>query len=232
MFIPVNDQNPLKNIRLPYMTWTLILANIAVFVWQMTLDVPDAQVAIAAGGLIPNDLFTGVPTAYATLITYMFLHGDIWHLAGNMVFLYIFGDNVEDATGHILFVPFYMLCGIAAGLTHSLLVAQANVPLIGASGATAGLVGAYLLLHPRVNIWVLALGRIPLKLRAYWVIGAWLLWQIYFIATRANEQVAWWAHVGGFAAGALLIVFMRKGNVKLFDRDLPDDPEDKVFDDT
>jgi membrane associated rhomboid family serine protease len=138
------------------------------------------------------------------------------HLIGNMLFLYIFGDNVEDAMGPISFVIFYLVCGVAAGLAHALMHPDSMAPLIGASGATAGIIGAYLMLYPRVGMWVLVLMRLPLKLPAILVIGAWLATQIFFVYADINDGTAWWAHLGGFAAGVVLVVFFKRSSVPLF----------------
>ena len=112
-----------------------------------------------------------MPEGY-TLLTYMFLHGDIFHLSSNMLFLWVFGDNVEDAMGHIKFLVFYLICGVAGGLAHAFMLPASKLPLIGASGAVAGVIAAYLILHPRVLVWVLAFRFIPLRISAAWVLGS------------------------------------------------------------
>jgi membrane associated rhomboid family serine protease len=151
-----------------------------------------------------------------TLVTYMFLHGDIWHLLGNMAFLWVFGDNVEDAMGSLRFFVFYLLSGIAAAFAHTFANLGSDVPLIGASGATAGIIAAYLMLYPRVRVWVLAFARIPLRLAAWFVIGSWIVLQFVFIAMGTIDGTALWAHVGGFAAGAALIPIFKRRNQPLF----------------
>ena len=145
-----------------------------------------------------------------TLLSYMFLHGDIFHLAGNMLFLWVFGDNVEDALGHLRFLVFYILCGVAAALFHAALQPASAVPLIGASGAVAGVIAAYLILHPHVRVWVVAFRVIPLRIYGPVRTGGLdphaardgLLPQV--------GPVAWWAHIGGLITGAILVVFMRR----------------------
>ena len=114
----------------------------------------------------------------ASLVTYAFLHGSWMHLGGNMLFLWVFGDNVEDALGHGRFLVFYLLCAAAAGYGHALTEPVSIAPLIGASGAVAGVIGAYLVLHPKVRVWVLAFGRLPLRLPAAWVLSAWIAFQL------------------------------------------------------
>ena len=224
VFLPLKDDNPLKVIPFQYATVTLILINTIVFMWQDTLgDVRSVEVAMSAG-LTPTTLLNGVklPAGFefippeATVLTYMFLHGDWWHLIGNMLFLWVFGDNVEDAMGTIRFTIFYLLCGVAAGLAHVYMNLGSEVPLIGASGAIGGVVGAYLMLYPRVRMWSLAFMRIPLKLPAYLVIGAWLATQIFFIVSMIEDGTAWWAHIGGFVAGILLVVIFKRAETPLF----------------
>jgi membrane associated rhomboid family serine protease len=229
VFIPLSDDNPLRSIRFQWVTAGLIAANVLVFIWQVagggTVMTPSFavvpaqlfQVHIFGGSApIPNEL-VHVPEGL-TLITYQFLHGDIIHLASNMIFLWVFGDNVEDAMGHLKYLVFYIVCGIAAGLTHAWMLPASQLPLIGASGAVAGVIAAYLLLHPRVLVWVLAFRIIPLKISAAWVLGFWVLTQFAMVLINQADQVAWWAHIGGMAAGAVLILFMRRPGVPLFDR--------------
>ncbi len=239
MFVPISDDNALKSISFQYVTIALIAINVAVFLFTAAgVDpgfiasfavVPAELLGIAAVGLgnvaTPGDL-VAVPESM-TLVSYMFFHADLFHLAGNMLFLWVFGDNVEDAMGHFRFLVFYILCGVFAALTHSFIVANAaasasvSVPLIGASGAVAGVIAAYLMLHPRVRVWVLAMKVFPLQVSAMLALGAWILIQIIMVLMPQTGPVAWWAHIGGLIAGAVLIVFMRKPGVPLFDRGLP-----------
>ena len=224
VFLPLKDDNPLKVISFQYATVTLILINTIVFMWQDTLGEARAVDVAMSAGLTPTTLMNAVklPVGFEsvppqiTVLTYMFLHGDWWHLLGNMLFLWVFGDNVEDAMGSIRFAIFYLLSGIAAGLTHVYMNLGSEAPLIGASGAIGGVVGAYLMLYPRVRMWSLAFMRIPLKLPAYLVIGAWLATQIFFIVSMIEDGTAWWAHIGGFVAGALLVVIFKRSDVPLF----------------
>lgn len=237
MFIPMQDDNPLKSIQFQFVTVTLIAINVAVYAFE-TMGIDQGVITSFAvrpselflvnviGGVAPvtNDLVP-VPEAY-TLVSYMFFHGDIWHLLGNMVFLWVFGDNVEDAVGHLKFLFFYLACGVIAGLVHAYMVADtemAGIPLIGASGAVAGVIAAYLMLHPRVQVWVLALKVIPLQISAAIVLGLWVITQIAMVLVPQigdPNPVAWWAHIGGLAAGAVLILIMRRPGVPLFDRGL------------
>lgn len=233
MFVPLHDRNPLKSISFQYVTVALILMNVVVFVvFQTEFIYPLGRLA-EAFAVVPIELFSrgllvsghvlipdgAVPVPERlTLVTYMFLHGGWIHLIGNMAFLWVFGDNVEDAMGHIRFIMFYIMCGVAAALAHSWAQPQSDIPLIGASGGVAGIIAAYLMLHPRVKVWVLALWRIPLRIPAIWALGFWVGLQFFSAVTATEENVAWWAHIGGLAAGAVLILFMRRPGVLLFDR--------------
>ena len=165
----------------------------------------------AADGQIP--VVEGV-----TLFTHMFFHADIFHLLGNMLFLWVFGDNVEDAMGHAKFLFFYLACGVFAGLFHAWMLPGSEVPLIGASGAVAGVIAAYLMLHPRVGVWVLAFKFIPLRISAGLLLGIWIVLQVVMIAISDAGPTAWWAHIGGLLAGAALILVLRRPGVRLFDR--------------
>jgi membrane associated rhomboid family serine protease len=224
VMMPLHDSNTLRFIPFQWATFTLIAINVVAFLYQLSLGDDGIQFAADNAGMIPAVLFpegasssgAAVFTPETTLITYMFLHGDWMHLIGNMLFLYVFGDNVEDAMGPISFVIFYLACGIAAGLAHAVMHPDSMAPLIGASGATAGVIGAYLMLYPRVGMWVLVLMRLPLKLPAILVIGSWLAVQIYFVYADINDGTAWWAHLGGFAAGLVLVVFFKRSSVPLF----------------
>ncbi len=225
MFIPFHDKNPLEKISFQRVTVSLIIINVLIFIGlQSGFFLSLGKQALFAFALIPVEL-VGTSTASAipqvwpdelSLLTYMFFHGSWMHLISNMIFLWVFGDNVEDAMGHTRFLIFYLLCGIAAGLAHAWASPASNIPLIGASGAIAGVTAAYLMLYPRVKIWVLILMRIPLRLSAMWVLGAWIAMQIFNVATDTASNVAWWAHIGGFATGLVLVAFFKRSTVPLF----------------
>ena len=228
MFLPLHDQNPLKIVPFQFVTMTIILINIAVFAWQAFLPLGDENSFVLGYGMVPAVLFdhsllppdiVRLP-AEITLLTYMFLHTDVWHLLGNMLFLWVFADNIEDAMGHFRFALFYLLCGIAAGLCHGLFEADSIAPLIGASGAAAGVLGAYLLLHPKVKILVLLFGRLPLVLPAYVLIAGWVGLQL-FALFYSDENISWWAHIGGFLVGAALLPLLRDKSIPLLDRGTP-----------
>ncbi len=236
MFVPIQDDNPLRSISFQYVTIGLIAVNIVVFLFEMSgLD----QRVIASFAVIPLELLgPGLPGSAArgpldalpvpegaTLLTYMFFHGDIMHLAGNMLFLWVFGDNVEDAMGHLKFLAFYIVCGIVGAAVHALAIqllmpAAAKVPLIGASAAVAGVIGAYIMLHPRVRVWVLAFRFIPLRISAALTLGAWIATQFVMVMLPMTGPVAWWAHIGGILAGVVLVLFLRRPGVLLFDKNL------------
>lgn len=232
MFVPLHDTNPLKKIRFQYVTVALIALNVTAYVILQTgWFIPLGDEDLTTFAVVPAQLFanTGGETAFLasgavlvperlTLLTYMFLHGGWIHLIGNMLFLWVFGDNIEDAMGHVRFVMFYFMCGIFAALAHTYMLPHSDLPLIGASGAVAGVIAAYLILHPKVKVWVLALWRIPIRITAGWALGIWILAQVGNLFFASEEAVAWWAHLGGLVSGAVLILFMRRRGVILFDR--------------
>jgi membrane associated rhomboid family serine protease len=217
MFLPLHDGVPLRNMKTPGATRTLIVFCFAAY--ALTFHGPIGPDWVVAGfGLIPAVLFgtealpDGLPfvPAELTLATSLFLHGSLFHLLGNMLFLWVFGDNVEDAMGHGRFLVFFLLCGAIAGLTHAFIDPESTRPLIGASGSVSGVVAAYLLLYPRVRVWGLFLKGIPLRLPAYWGIGFWFVLQFASAFLGGDEAVGWFAHLGGFVAGAILIPMMRR----------------------
>ncbi|MCO5064844.1 MAG: rhomboid family intramembrane serine protease [Rhizobiaceae bacterium] len=225
MFIPLHDANSLRYIKAQYVTIGLIIANVLVFLLVNFQSDEFVQAAVFGLGYIPSVVFdiAELPPNFAivpedlTYLTYSFLHGDIFHLGGNMLFLWVFGDNVEDALGHFRYLLFYFLCAAAGALVHGLAAPDSQTPLIGASGAIAGIVAAYLMLHPRVKVWVLAFGRIPLRIPAWISLAAWVALQFGMFLWGGEEQVSFAAHVGGIIAGALLVLVMRRRGVPLFD---------------
>ena len=224
--IPLHDANPRLYIRAHYVTIALILVNALIFVSQLGIGDGQRFDAVAGYAVVPARLFDGleVPAGIVgvssplTLITYQFLHADWAHLAFNMLFLWVFGDNIEDALGHVRFVVFFLLCGIAGGLTQSIVEPDSITPVIGASGAISGVLGAYLLLYPRARLLVLAFLIIPLRLPALLVIGTFFAQDLLWALTDAPAALgtAVWAHIGGFVAGAVLVVFMRNPRVLLW----------------
>jgi membrane associated rhomboid family serine protease len=219
--IPLLDDNPAR-LR-PVVTILIIVACAAIFLWEESLG-PTFDSAVMLLGLTPN-VFThpyeaqipiGLPV-WLTLVTSMFLHAGWMHLIGNMLYLWIFGNNIEDAMGHGKFTLFYFACGIAAGLTMVLVDPSSRTPVVGASGAISGVLAAYMLLFPRarVRVWLVVY---PVWIRAVWVVGVWFLLQLLnAAATPASEPgTAWWAHVGGFAAGLALTPLLKSRTVPYF----------------
>ncbi|MBI3434964.1 MAG: rhomboid family intramembrane serine protease [Proteobacteria bacterium] len=228
MVIPIYDDDPLDRGARPYVTYAIIAANIAIFLIETGAGTA-AQTAILVNfALFPvavtGDVATGsvTPTALAAL-TYMFLHAGWLHIFFNMLFLWVFGDNIEDALGPLRFAVFYLACGVAAALTYVASDPASSAPLVGASGAVAGIVGAYLMLRPCAKVRVLV-GPVPVSLDAFWVLGFWVLVQIWHVLANDEPGVAWWAHIGGLAAGALLVIVMRPRGVVLFECMRPQDP--------
>ena len=228
MFVPFHDRNPLRYIRHAWVARGIVVANVLIFLFYQRAGAEEATLAsVVSFGLIPSTL-TGVhirpDTAIGlaeplTLVTYSFLHADFWHLAGNMLFLWVLGDNVEDATGHARFVVFYLVCVVGGGLAHVLALPGSDTVLIGASGGVAGVIAAYLILHPRVRIWVLVLFRFPVPLPTFIVLGFWVLWQIWMVVFGAEGDVSWITHLGGLVTGALAILLLKRRGVPLFARD-------------
>lgn len=225
--LPLYDDNPTR--RTPVVTWMLIAACILVFLYQEALMPRAGQAFVFSYGVIPAVLFgdaalpphlAAVPP-WASIFTSMFLHGSWLHLGGNMLFLWIFGNNIEDSMGHGRFVAFYLLAGAAGALAQSLAAPHATVPMIGASGAIAGILGAYLVLHPRANVTVLVVILVFIRfirVPAAIVLGLWFLVELASGAMTPADAggVAFWAHVGGFVAGATLIPVFRDRSVPLF----------------
>jgi membrane associated rhomboid family serine protease len=228
MVIPLYDHNPFKWPVPPYATWGLIAANMIVFAIEAAS--PDEAVAamIGAFGTVPAEIFRYAPhpgglPAEVTLVTSSFLHGGFGHLLGNMLFLFIFGDDIEEALGPLRFLAFYFLTAIASDLAYAVANPHSLTPTIGASGAVAGVLAAYLLLRPCAKV-LIGLGWIPiLRVRAYWILGSWIALQVYHVLNKPGEEIAYMAHVGGFVAGGALFLALKPSWVELFDCiDYPD----------
>jgi Uncharacterized membrane protein (homolog of Drosophila rhomboid) len=223
MFLPLHDANTIRHIRFPFVNYGLIGLTTFCFLLQAVLPQAAFDQATINFGMIPivvRDVYPQpVPWLpdWATLVTYQFLHADWLHLLSNMLFLWVFGDNIEDALGHVKFLAFYLACGVFAALAHLLFNFNDNGPLIGASGAVAGVMGAYILLYPHARVFVLAriVIPIPLPVPAFWMLGFWLATQLFYVLIGSDEPVAWWAHLGGFAAGVVLAALLRRRGVAL-----------------
>lgn len=204
--LPISDENPTK--RFPVVTVLLILANVAVFfAWQMKVGLPKS---VALAGLTPAELKPVSLVGVEHLFTSMFMHGGIAHLLGNLWFLWIFGDNVEDEIGRIKFVILYLLSGIAGAAAHVALFSDAKLPLVGASGAISGVLGAYLVLHPKARVKMFA-GLWLFELPAWFYLLLWIGLQVLAITLAkdvAGLRIAYWAHIGGFVAGMFLSIFV------------------------
>jgi membrane associated rhomboid family serine protease len=217
--IPLRDDNPVRTV--PVLTYALIVGCVLLFLWQVSLGAR-MEAAIYAYGLIPDVLLgdarlppelARVP-AWLTVFTSMFLHGSWMHLIGNMLYVWIFADNVEDRLGHGRFAVFYLLCGVAAALAQALPDPDSQIPMVGASGAISGVLGAYLLMFPRAHVLVL----LPLgpfsqltRLPALLVLGLWFALQLLSeMVAPADAGVAFRAHIGGFVAGLVLLPLFRR----------------------
>ena len=234
---PIRDEHPAS--RLPLATTALVAVCALVFLWQSMVDAAVAARAAFALGMIPAVLLGRAELAtelvlvapWVTLFTSMFLHGGLLHLLGNLLFLWVFGNNVEAAMGHGRFLVFYVACGIIAALAHAWSEPMSEVPLVGASGAVSGILGAYLLLFPRSRVLVVVpLVFLPwtLYLPAAAVLGFWFAAQVV-AGTLAGEDaggIAWVAHVGGFAAGLSLVALFRRRGVPLWSRPAHPPPDD------
>ncbi|MGB3135494.1 MAG: rhomboid family intramembrane serine protease [Nodosilinea sp.] len=220
--VPLKDYNPAQ--RTPYVTYGLIALNIVIFIYELSLPTYGLTSFFHAWAVVPEEFSTSLSTGvsainaeeWLTVITSQFLHGGFLHLAGNMLYLWIFGNNVEDQMGHGRFLLFYLLCGVLANLAQWFFAMGSEIPSLGASGAIAGVMGAYIFRFPQVRILTLVpLGPIPLPLRipALFYLGLWFVQQaMYGVASLGAPAmigmegggIAYWAHAGGFAIGALL----------------------------
>ena len=226
--IPLHDDNPTE--ITPVVTIAFIVACVLVFLYQIFIPAQGGEAFVYQYGAIPAVVFGNaelpvdfrVVPQYASLLTSMFLHGGWMHLLGNMLYLWIFGNNIEDVMGHGKFIVFYGVCGVLAALSHALIDPSSTIPMIGASGAISGVLGAYLLLYPRAQVYVV----IPLGF--FWhrmyvpaalVLGLWFFMQLLNGGISLGHQgggVAFFAHIGGFIAGMMLIGIFKHPHVRLF----------------
>ena len=227
--IPLRDDNPTE--ITPVVTVGFIVLCVLVFLYEISLPERTNEVFVYMYGAIPAVLFghaqlppefVSLPI-YGTLISSMFLHGGWMHLVGNMLYLWIFGNNIEDVMGHGKFIVFYLLCGVLAALSHALIDPTSEIPMVGASGAIAGVLGAYLLLYPHARVLVLVpygfMGTFYIP--AVVVLGLWFLMQLLSGGMSVGHEgggVAFFAHIGGFIAGMALIGLFKNPNVKFLKR--------------
>ncbi|GHA52618.1 rhomboid family intramembrane serine protease [Amylibacter ulvae] len=220
---PIRDHNPSRHPA--YVTWGLMAVNIIVF--MMYVPLLGDEIALSTffdnWAMVPAEITSG--SDYHTALTSMFLHGGFMHIAGNMLFLWIFGDNVEDAMGHIPFLAFYLAAGFAADAIHVLSDPNSPIPTVGASGAIAGVMGAYLLLYPNAKVDILIILVVIFRiftLPAFIVLGVWMAMQLFggVASSAAGGGVAYWAHVGGFIAGVILTLplWAKRGGVQFWKR--------------
>ncbi len=220
MFIPIKDLNPRRTY--PVVNTLLILTNVIVFLYQITLGPHQGEAFVMANATIPSHVRAALnghynlELAFLPILTSMFLHSGFMHIAGNMLFLWIFGDNVEDYFGHFPYLLFYLFCGIGSGVTHIIFNLHSALPALGASGAISGVMGAYIVLFPRARVLTLVfIFFVPIP--AFIILGYWFLLQflagVSSVGVAATGGVAWWAHIGGFLLG-MLITAMSLGDRK------------------
>ena len=229
MVIPLHDDNPTTT--RPYVTAGILIACVLAYLLRrLLLSEGEASDATQALGLVPA-VFTGremlppgiaVLPAWATAFTYMFMHGGFWHLAGNMLFLWIFGNNIEEAMGHTRFFIFYVACGIVAVFSQALPNPGSVIPIVGASGAISGVLGAYMLLFPRARVLLgLPLGFVNVefgRFPAIWVLATWFGMQIVMGFAASQGGIAFGAHIAGFIAGCALVTIFKRRHVPLWRR--------------
>ena len=222
MLIPIYDDNPTKTF--PWVTISLIVANALIFFYMLSLDFRSEELGrfVMTFGVVPQDIEATLGTgglvggATLTLFTSMFLHAGWLHISGNMLYLWVFGNNIEDHLGHLGFLLFYLAAGVAGSLAHIYFNSGSPIPSIGASGAIAGVLGAYLILYPRARVVTAVVIIIIIRLvslPAIVVLGLWIVFQLFSgIASVGAEGggVAWWAHIGGFAVGLIVALVLRK----------------------
>jgi rhomboid family protein len=228
MVMPLWDDSPLKLPRLPIATWALIAANVVIYFAMVAT--PDRVQSVVSNFAVTPANITGTPVyvttlpPYLTLITYQFLHANFLHLFGNMIFLWVFGDDIEEAMGSLRFIGFYLVCGAVAALIFVASTPHSLTPLLGASGSIAGVLAGYLMFRPCQKVlvflpwfilWLVL--RPVVRLDAFWVLGGWVLLQLWSVSVQSQDGVAYMAHVGGVLAGASLFPLLRYRTVRLFE---------------
>jgi len=224
VFIPLYDGVALRFMKRPNATYAILGLNVLMYLLvssgllgnENRIDVALGMIPAVVFGSAKIDPSIALVPGMLTFFTGIFLHGSFLHLLGNMLFLWVFGDNVEDAMGSLRFTAFYLACGIAGALLFALVRQESQSPLIGASGAISGVVVAYLMLYPRVHVFGLAFSWLPISIAAFYVILAWIALQIVSALFSSDPEVGWWAHVGGIATGAVLTPLLKRAEVPLF----------------
>ncbi len=218
MLLPVGDDNSARR-TVPYVTYLLVLVNVVVFI----VELAQGEAFIVKWSFVPQRFLDNPGGDFPTLFTSMFMHGGWFHIVSNMLYLWIFADNVEDNFGHLKFLAFYLVCGLAATFAQMAVSPHSEIPSLGASGAIAGALGAYVLLFPRGRVKVL-LGFFIIPLPAFVVLGLWIVLQLFsgigsIMSQADGGGVAYMAHIGGFAAGLILAFFLRRRRERApFDR--------------
>ena len=220
MVVPIYDDNPFGPPVKPVVTWSLIAVNLLIYFYEMGASQLALDRIIDGLSLTPAALMGDVGTrtwvpALVTPVTYQFLHADIAHVLGNMIFLWVFGDDIERMLGRARYLAFYLLCGVIGGLVFVANDPHSSIELIGASGAVAGVVVGYVMLRPCAKITVL-IGIIPLRISAYWVVGLFVVSQLWNLGASSKSEVAYWCHFGGMLAGAVLFPLVKPRAVRLF----------------
>ena len=220
MVIPLYDDNPFTPPVKPVVTWGLIALNLAILLYevgasQLALDRIIDSFSLMPAAFIGDTGARGWVPAFLTIITYQFFHADITHVVGNMIFLWVFGDDIERVLGRGRYLAFYLLCGVIGGLVFVANDPHSTIELIGASGAVAGVVVGYVMLRPCAKITVL-LGVIPLRISAYWVVGLFVVSQLWNLGASSKSEVAYWCHFGGMLGGAVLFPLLKPRAVRLF----------------
>lgn len=220
MVVPLYDDNPFTPPVKPVVTWGLIALNLAILLYevgasQLALDRIIDSFSLMPAAFIGDTGARGWVPAFLTIITYQFFHADITHVVGNMIFLWVFGDDIERVLGRGRYLAFYLLCGIIGGLVFVANDPHSTIELIGASGAVAGVVVGYVMLRPCAKITVL-LGVIPLRISAYWVVGLFVVSQLWNLGASSKSEVAYWCHFGGMLGGAVLFPLLKPRAVRLF----------------
>ena len=220
MVLPIYDDNPFSPPVKPVVSWGLIAVNLAILLYEMgasqlALDRIIDSFSLTPAAFIGDIGARGWVPAFLTIITYQFFHADLTHVVGNMIFLWVFGDDVERVLGRGRYLAFYLLCGVIGGLVFVANDPHSTIELIGASGAVAGVVVGYVMLRPCAKITVL-LGIIPLRISAYWVVGLFIISQLWNLGASSKSEVAYWCHFGGMLGGALLFPLLKPRGVRLF----------------
>ena len=221
--LPLKDNNPTH--ITPYVTYALIAANVLVFLIMLMLpDDLEGRTKFSLGAIpavifqikdiAAQDAILPSSVDFLSILSSQFLHAGWWHLIGNMLYLWVFGNNIEDAMGHVRFLIFYLLCGTGAALINAGMDPNSVIPTIGASGAISGVLGAYLLLYPRARVMVFAFYML-LPLPAFLVLGLWIFMQVANLGGGGASNIAWWAHIGGFAVGMVLVLLFKYRHVKI-----------------